>query len=48
MGYSYSYNDLKKGDQNKGYLNTGDLAYFNKKNFLSHWKKEQDYKNLRK
>ena len=48
MGYSYSYNDLKKGDQNKGYLNTGDLAYFNKKNFSFSLEERTDYKNLRK
>ena len=33
LGYSTTYDDLHKGDENKGKLNTGDLAYEDKDQF---------------
>ena len=33
LGYANSVNDLKKGDENKGKLYTGDLAYKDNENF---------------
>ena len=34
LGYANSFNDLKKGDDNKGILDTGDLAYFDEDGFF--------------
>ena len=33
LGYANNLNDLKKGDENKGVLKTGDIAYKDKDNF---------------
>ena len=34
LGYAKSFNDLKKGDENKKILNTGDIGKFDKSNYL--------------
>ena len=31
LGYAKNFNDLKKGDENKNILNTGDLGFKDKK-----------------
>ena len=34
LGYAQNYKDLKKGDENKKFINTGDIAYYDKDNFF--------------
>ena len=34
LGYAKNFNDLKKGDENKNILNTGDLGFKDKSNFI--------------
>ncbi len=34
LGYAQNYKDLKKGDENRKFINTGDIAYYDKDKFF--------------
>ena len=44
MGYSHTYKDLNKKNNNNYVLNTGDIAYFDEDNFIISREKKQIYK----